>query len=576
MASDVRPGSQPLGPAVAGFLRTARFKPALLDALRGYTGRQFQNDVVAGLVVGVVALPLAIAFAIASGAEPSYGLITAALAGALVAVLGGSRVQIAGPTGAFVVILAKVTAEHGFPKLLVATFLAGILLFLFGFLRLGTLIKFIPYPVTTGFTAGIAVIIFFGQGFNILGLGGRPPRETLHIVEAISQRVPDINAHAVLLTLATIFIIVGAKRYVPRIPGPALALIALTFFVAFVPLLNVPIVDDLYDIPQGLPTVAFPALTLSVVQEMLPSAVTIALLGAIESLLSAVVADGMIGTKHDSNQELMGQGLANLIIPFFGGFAATGAIARTATNVQNGGRTPVAAIVHGAVVFLVLIAAGPLAAKIPMAVLAGILAVVAWNMSERHRFAQLLRMPAADALVLLTTFGLTILVDLTVAVIVGIGLAAALFIGRMSRLSQISLTDPESESVRKQHDLEGKDVPPGVMVYSIDGPFFFGAADSFQETMANIGRKAKVVIFRMRRVPYLDATGLNALSTVHKHLSRQGSVLIISAPQTQPLEMMMRGGLLKQLGDQNIRPNIDESLKRARELLGLPVPASPA
>ncbi|HLE47180.1 MAG TPA: SulP family inorganic anion transporter [Candidatus Thermoplasmatota archaeon] len=574
--------SPPPQPTLRQLRRFLHFKPAFIEALRGYKAGTFYSDVMAGLVVGIVALPLAIAFSIASGADPRAGLVTAALAGFVVALFGGSRVQIAGPTGAFVVILYGITQGYGFEKLLIATFIAGVLLFLFGLFRLGQLIKFIPYPVTTGFTAGIAVIIFLGQVPDLLGLrpslaaaGATIPADALGKVEVIAAHIDGLSLAAVGVAVATIIIIQAVKRIIPKVPGPAVALALLTPLAYFLPqLANIQTVGDLFTIPQGLPTFDFPEFSGSTLREMFVPSITIALLGAIESLLSAVVADGMAGTKHDSNQELMGQGLANMIVPLFGGIAATGAIARTGTNVQMGARTPVASVVHGLVVLAVLIAAAPLVAYIPMAVLAGILAVVSWNMSERHRFAQLLKMPLADAGVMLATFALTILIDLTVAVEIGMVLAAALFIGRMSAVTSVNLTVAEDDPLYKLHSLEGKDIPAGVQLYTIEGPFFFGAAEKFQAIIERIGKEPKVVIFRVRRVPYLDATGLNAFSIAVHQLQRHNIVVVLSAVQTQPLDMMMRSGFTKLIGDDNIQPNIDAALARVRIVLGLPAVAT--
>ena len=567
------PSSPPPALRLGEFLRTIRFRPAIMDSFHDYKTTQFTTDVLAGLVVGIVALPLGIAFAIASGADPRAGLVTAALAGFLVGALGGSRVQIAGPTGAFVVILYGIVQGYGFEKLLVAGFLAGVMLLFFGLLRLGTLIKFIPYPVTTGFTAGIAVIIFLGQLPHILGLqlneiGVSVPADTIEKLEVLGAHIDRFSTRAFAVTLMAIVIIQLTKRFIPRLPGPAVALVLLTPLVVFVPMFHVQTVGELYTIPNGFPTPSLPDVSPLVLREMLVPAFTIALLGAIESLLSAVVADGMAGTKHDSNQELMGQGLTNMIIPLFGGIAATGAIARTGTNVQLGARTPVASLVHGGVVLVVLLSAGPLVAYIPMAVLAGILAVVSWNMSERHRFAKLLKMPIGDAGVMLATFILTVLVDLTVAVEVGMVLAAALFLGRMAQTSQVNIITPDTDPLYQQHSLEGKEIPPGVILYSIDGPFFFGAAEKFQETMERIAKLPKVIIFRMRRVPYIDATGINAFTTTVQQLQKRGVIVMCSGIQSQPLDLMLRSGFASVIGDENILPNIDAALARARTVLG--------
>lgn len=554
-----------------------RFRPAWVDALKTYSPPHFQQDLVAGLVVGIVALPLAIAFAIASGADPRSGLVTAALAGMIVAILGGSRVQVVGPTGAFVVILYAVTQGHGPEKLFVATFMAGVLLFLMGLFRLGNLIKFIPYPVTTGFTAGIAVIIFLGQVQHILGLrlneiAVKVPGDGIGALEVVLTHLGRVQWPALAMAVGTILVIHLVKRAIPRVPGPAVALFLLTFVAYAVPGLGVQTVGNLFTIPQGLPAFAWPDFSVATMREMAPSALTIALLGSIESLLSAVVADGMTGFRHDSNQELMAQGIANVTVPLFGGIAATGAIARTATNVQVGARTPVAAFAHGVIVFAVLVFAAPLVSHVPMAVLGGILAVVAWNMSERQRFRQLLRMPLSDAGVMLATFGLTVLVDLTFAVSVGMVLAAALFLGRMSNISQVNVINPDNDPRYRQHSLEGKEIPPGVVVYSVDGPFFFGAAERFEEVLQRTAKDPKIVVFRMRHVPYVDATALNAFVVAVRQLQKRGAAVVLSAVQSQPLDLMMRSGFTGIVGDENIQPNIDAALARARQLLGVPAP----
>jgi SulP family sulfate permease len=573
------PAPRPLLDALGGILAGIRFRPVIFEAMRGLTGAQLRRDVTSGLVVGVLALPLAIAFAIASGADPRAGLVTAAVAGFVAALLGGSRVQVTGPTGAFVVVLYAIVQDHGISKLFVAVALAGAILVIMGLLRAGDLIKYIPYPVTTGFTAGIAVIIFLGQIPHLLGLrldsiGVVVPAGTFGKVFVVVEHVGRTQWVALALGASAVAVIMAGKRLAPSVPGPVVALVGLTLVALWGPLTAAERVGDLYSIAQGPPTFAWPEFSLATILEMLPSAFVIALLGAVESLLSAVVADGMTGTRHDSNQELMAQGAANLVVPLFGGIAATGAIARTATNVQNGGRTPIAGITHALVVLAVLVAAAPLAALVPMAVLAGILIVVAWNMSERHRFAQVLRMPAADAAVLLTTFGLTVLWDLTVAVGVGIVLAALLFIGRMGEVSHVRLSVPDEDVVHHQDALSGREVPPGVVVYSVDGPFFFGAATRFQEVLERIGKEPRVVIFRMRRVPFIDATGLMALSGVVEHLGRQGCQLVLSAPQSQPMDIFLRSGFAARLGDANLQPNIDAALARARQIVGSDAPTS--
>lgn len=552
------------------------FRPVVFASLKGYSGPTFQRDLLAGLVVGVVSLPLAIAFAIASGADPRAGLITAAVAGTLAALFGGSRLNVTGPTGAFVVILYGIVQGHSIEKLLVAVVMAGILLFLMGALRLGSLIKFIPYPVTTGFTAGIAVIIFLGQLQHILGLrlNGlvndlhvKVPGDAIGIVETVGAHAERIGWHALAVAFATVLIVQLVKRFIPRVPGPAVALVVMTPIAFLVPGLHLQTVGDLYTIPSGLPTVRVPDFSLATMKEMFPSAITIALLGAIESLLCAVVADGMTGQRHNSNQELMGQGIANVASPFFGGIAATGAIARTATSVQSGARTPVASLVHAGVVLVVLLVAAPYVAYVPMAVLGGILAIVAWNMSERQRFKQLLRMPVADAGVMVTTFTLTVLVDLTTAVEVGLILAAALFVARMASVSQVNVIDPQTDPRYRSHSLEGKEIPAGVVVYSVDGPFFFGAAERFDGVLNQVSKVPRVVIFRMRQVPYLDATALNAFTTTIQDFLKRGTHVLLSGVQGQPFDMMVRSGLVAKVGAANMMTNIDVALERARGLL---------
>lgn len=550
-----------------------------MESLRGYTLRDLGSDATAGLVVGAVAIPLAIAFSIASGAAPANGLVTVVIAGAIAALAGGSRFLVTGPTGAFVVVLAGIVAEHGLPKLLVAVVLAGALLVLAGLFRLGAAIKFIPYPVTVGFTAGIAVVIFAGQLPDLFGVSlAAPPSEPLlkawETLVAVAEGL--WNPWSFGLAVATVACIQAIKRWVPRVPGPVVALVLFTALAHWAgPALAssgdaVTTVGDRFTIPRGLPAPQVPEglFSLATVREMLPSAITIALLGAIESLLAAVVADGMTRQRHDSNMELVGQGLANLAAPLFGGIAATGAIARTAASVQNGARSPVASLVHVAVVTAVLYALAPLAGLVPMAVLAGILAVVAWNMSERRHFAKMLRMPRGDAAVLLVTFGLTVAVDLTVAVAVGLLLAVALFLQRMSTLTRVGPL-ASVEDAPAPYRFAAEDIPPGVVVYSIDGPFFFGAVEQFQQTVAQVAKPPKVVVLRMRDVHYLDATGVNALETAIEGLRRHGSRVLLSSVQAAPLDLLQRSGSMKAIGDGNVFRTTPDALAEARRLLGL-------
>lgn len=546
-----------------------RFRPAAVDAFRGYTREQFLRDALAGLVVAVVALPLAIAFAIASGAEPHAGLVTVVVAGILVALLGGTRFGVAGPTSSFVVVLDAIVVRHDgdVGPLLVAVFVAGVLLVLAGVFRLGTVLKLIPYPVTTGFTAGIAVTIFLGQLPDLLGLDlGRLPAEPLGRLAVVARHVADADLLTLGVALATVGVIQLMKWKAPRVPGPIVALVGLTGLVAVLGL-GVDTVGARFSIPRGMGAPELPDLGLASIEAALPDALVIAFLCAIESLSTAVVADGMAGTRHDSNQELMGQGLANMVSPLFGGLPAVGAIARTATNIQAGGRTPMASIVHALIVLLVLYAAAPLAGLIPMAVLAGILAVVAWNVSQRRRVFRFLRMPKADAAVMLGTFAITIVFNLAAAIVVGLLLSSAIFMRRMGDMAHVEVVDPKRDEHPFGHSVREEDVPEGVTLYSIDGPFFFGAADRFQETMARVARPPRLVILRMRAVPYLDATGLNALEDAITGLQKRGTTVFLAGIQSQPLDLMERSGAVKVVGDENLFKDTVQALAEARRRL---------
>ena len=548
-----------------------RFRPALLKALRGYSRARLLRDATAGLIVGVVAIPLALAFAIASGVKPEAGLATAAVAGLLISMLGGSRVQIGGPTGAFVVIVYGIVVQHGVEGLAIATLMAGVLLVLFGVLRLGRIIEFIPEPVIVGFTAGIGAIIFIGQLKEGLGLTVQLPPEALGKLWVMGHHLREANPAAIALALGTIATVVLVRRFIPRVPGHVVAL--LVFTAAAIALgLGVETIHSRFgDLPHGLPTPSLPHVTLGRLRDLLPSALTIALLGAIESLLSAVVADAMIEDRHDPSQELVAQGIANLASPLFGGMPATGAIARTATNVQNGASSPVAGIIHAIVVLVSVTFLAGTMGRIPLAVLAGILVVVAWNMSDVPRLLEIRRMPRADAAILVTTFALTVLVDLVVAVEVGMVLASFLFMLRMSQVAHVEAIDIEGgdldDSGIRQQPISSKDVPKGVMAYSIDGPFFFGAAERFERTIARIKGYPPVVIFRMRHVPYMDHTGVSAMESVVRTFTRHGSTVILSALRPEPMRTMRRAGLLDVIGEENVCPDIDIALRRARRIL---------
>jgi SulP family sulfate permease len=551
------------------------FIPKLVTTLHGYTREQLVRDLTAGVIVGIVALPLSIAFAIASGVTPDRGLYTAIVAGFVISVLGGSRVQIGGPTGAFVVIVYGIVQRYGVGGLTVATLMAGVLLIGFGLARLGTTIRFIPHPLITGFTAGIAIIIASGEVKDALGLRmGAVPADFIERFQVFAAHVGTINGGAVAICVASIVIIALWPRVSRRIPSPLVALLVTTI-AAHVLSLDVETIGSRFgSLAASLPHPVVPHLSFADVTRLVRPAFTIALLGAIESLLSAVVSDGMIGGRHRSNMELVAQGVANIASPLFGGIPATGAIARTATNIKNGGRTPVAGIMHAVTVLLVTLFFGRWAALIPMATLAGILLVVAYQMSEWRVFRAELTSPRSDVLVLLATFFLTVLVDLTVAIEVGMVLAAFLFMHRMASLTNITPVTGDMTDEEAGDDLTSPVVPPGVEIYEINGPFFFGAAETFKDTLARVARKPKVLILRMRRVPVMDATGLHALSDVVVRSRRDGTIVLLAEVQPQPLETMRRSVLIDDIGEEHVCATIDEALAlasdelEARQLLG--------
>jgi SulP family sulfate permease len=555
----------------------AEFTPKLFTVLReGYSSAQFSKDLMAGIIVGVVALPLAIAFAIASGVKPEQGLYTAIIAGFLISALSGSRVQIGGPTGAFIVIIYGIVEKYGYDGLATATLLAGGMLILMGLARLGTVIKFIPYPVTVGFTAGIALIILVGQMRDFFGLTmEKVPSEFIEKVEAFAAHAGSVNPWAAVIAVATVLTILLWPSITRRIPGSLVAIIATT---AAVQLLNIPIetIGSRFGaVPNTLPAPHLPNINWELCKLMFSPALTIALLAGIESLLSAVVADGMTERRHRSNMELIAQGAANLASPLFGGIPATGAIARTATNIKNGGRTPVAGIVHALTLMLIMLFFGEWAALIPMATLAGILAIVAWNMSETHLFIKMFRGPKSDIMVLISTFLLTVLVDLTVAIQVGVVLAALLFMRRMAEVTQVGyvtnmLNAEEEENPDDPLRLNRRKVPAGVEVFEVSGPFFFGAADKFKSAIGEVEAKPRILILRMRHVLSLDATALQALESVYSRSRREQTTLILSGVHAQPLIALERSGLLDKIGEDNVHGNIDDALNQARALLGLP------
>ena len=553
--------------------------PKLATTLKDYSREQFTRDLIAGVIVGIVALPLAIAFAIASGLSPERGLYTAIVAGFLISLLGGSRVQIGGPTGAFVVIVSGIVQQHGVNGLIVATLLAGVMLVAFGLLRFGGAIKFIPYPVTIGFTSGIALIIFSSQIRDLLGLEMQSvPSAFLPKWDAYVHAFESVNPWAVVIAGATLTIILVWPRISTKIPGPFVALIATTLLAQLLHLPVETIGARFGEIHAGLPRPTLPHVSLDSVTPLAGAAFTIALLAAVESLLSAVVADGMIGGRHRSNMELVAQGVANIASPLFGGMPATGAIARTATNVKNGGRTPVAGMTHAITLLLITLFFGRWAGLIPLATLAAILVVVAFHMSEWRTFVSEFRAPKSDVAVLLTTFLLTVLVDLTVAIEVGMVLAAFLFMRRMAEVTNISVlthefTDPVDDFEHDPNAVRNRVIPEGVQVYEITGPFFFGAAETFKDRVGRIAGKPKVLIIRMRHVLAIDSTALHALRELVHRSRNEGMLVVLSDVHAQPVVALERSGLYDELTEDNVHGNIDDALNRAREYLGLqPLP----
>ena len=553
------------------------FRPKLVDTLRNYSRADFMRDLMAGVIVGIVALPLAIAFGIASGVSPEKGIITAVIAGFVVSLLGGSRVQIGGPTGAFIIIVYGIVQEYGEAGLLVATLMGGVLLLLMGLFRLGTVIKFIPYPIIVGFTSGIAVTIFTTQVADIFGLdfgGEKVPGDFIEKWALYFRHFDTVNWWNTLVAVLSIAIIALTPKLMRRIPGSLVAIVVMTAAVwalrRYAGIDSIDTIGDRFTIRSELPAAALPALDWEAVRSLFPVAVTIALLGAIESLLSATVADGVIEDRHDSNTELIAQGAANLLTPLFGGIPATGAIARTMTNINNGGRTPVAGIVHAVVLLLILLLLMPLAQYIPMACLAGVLVVVAYNMSGWRTFKALLRNPRSDVAVLLITFFLTVVFDLTVAIEVGLLIACVLFLKRVMETTEISVIrdeiDPSAGTDLTLHE-EHLTVPEGVEVYEINGPYFFGIATKFEELMAQMGDRPRVRVIRMRKVPFIDSTGLHNLTTLCEMSRREKIEVVLSGVNEQVHGALERAGIIEMLGGENVCPNIHVALERAARLV---------
>lgn len=549
------------------------FQPKLFSTLKNYTKTDFTTDLMAGIIVGIVALPLAIAFGIASGVSPEKGIITAIVAGFIISFLGGSKVQIGGPTGAFIVIIYGIIQEYGIEGLMVATMMAGVLLILLGIFKLGTIIKFIPYPIIVGFTSGIAVTIFTTQIADIFGLqfgGEKVPGDFIGKWILYFHHFDTVNWWNVIVSLVSIFIIAITPKFSKKIPGSLVAIILVTVGVYLLKMYGgitcIDTIGDRFSIKAQLPEAAVPALDWEAIKNLFPVAITIAVLGAIESLLSATVADGVIGDRHDSNTELIAQGIANFVSPIFGGIPATGAIARTMTNINNGGKSPVAGIVHAVVLLLILLFLMPLAQYIPMACLAGVLVIVSYNMSGWRVFKGLLKNPKSDVTVLLITFFLTVIFDLTVAIEVGLVIACVLFMKRVMETTQISVItdeiDPNKESDLEVHE-EHLIIPNGVEVYEINGPYFFGIATKFEEIMARLGDRPKIRIIRMRKVPFIDSTGIHNLTTLCEMSQKENIHIILSGVNESVHAVLEKSGFYELLGKENICSNINEALEVA-------------
>ncbi len=573
------------------------FKPRLLECTKGYNKEAFMKDLMAGIIVGIVALPLAIAFGIASGVSPEKGIITAIVAGFIISLLGGTKVQIGGPTGAFIVIIYGIVnnPEYGVQGLLIATILAGVMLVALGVCKMGAVIKFIPYPIIIGFTAGIALTIFTTQMGDVLGLTQEATTQAGEIVRvplktpgdfvgkwiAYAQNINTFNLWNFIVAIGSLLVIIFSPKALAKVPvlnkipgslyGILIGTGAVLLIKQLMPEVQIDTIGDRFHIQAQLPAMVVPEFTMETVTNLMPIAFTIAILGAIESLLSAAVADGVISDRHDSNTELIAQGVANIVSPLFGGIPATGAIARTMTNINNGGRTPIAGIIHAIVLLLILLVLMPLAEYIPMACLAGVLVVVSYNMSGWRTFKGLLKNPKSDVIVLFVTFFLTVVFDLTVAIEVGLILACALFMKRIMETTQISVIEkeinPDEEAdmhVSDQHLI----IPEGCAVYEINGPYFFGIANKFDELQTNIGRhRPKVRVIRMRRVPFIDSTGIHNLQTLIEMNHADGIHIILSGVNEKVHQQLEKSGFYNIMDSNHICPHIDVALERAREFL---------
>ena len=552
------------------------FKPRLLHCLKNYNRKSFIADLMAGLIVGIVALPLAIAFGIASGVSPEKGIITAIVAGFIISALGGSKVQIGGPTGAFIIIIYGIIQQYGFEGLTIATIMAGVFLILFGLLRLGTIIKFIPYPIVVGFTSGIAVTIFTTQIKDLFGLDiTNVPADFFDKWVCYFQNFSTADLWSSIVGVGSV-VIMFIPKISKKIPGSLIAIIVMTVLALvlkeFAGITSIETIGDRFSISNNLPEAEVPVLTWEGIKGLVSPALTIAVLGAIESLLSAEVADGVIGDHHKSNTELIAQGVANLVTPLFGGIPATGAIARTMTNINNGGRTPIAGIIHAVVLLLIFLFLMPLAKYIPMACLAGVLVVVSYGMSGWRSFKALMKNPKGDVSVLLITFFLTIIFDLTVAIEVGLIIACLLFMRRMSESTDVhvisnEINPDEETSDMKLGNLEHLTIPEGVEVYEINGPYFFGAGNRFEEIMATLGDRPQVRVIRMRKVPFVDSTGIHNLTNLCEMSKKEGIQIVLSGVTERVNSQLSKAGFYTIVGEKNICSHVDEALERAKEII---------
>ena len=552
------------------------FYPRLLSTIKHYDKKTLSADIMAGIIVGIVALPLAIAFAIASGVTPEKGIITAVVAGLIISVFGGSKVQIGGPTGAFIIIIYGIIQQYGIEGLTIATLMAGAFLVLFGLLRLGTIIKYIPYPIIVGFTSGIAVTIFTTQIKDLFGLQiTNIPSDFIEKWGAYAQNINTIDIWSALIGILSVIIIAIMPRFSKKIPGSLVAIIVMTILALVLKntlgITSIETIGDRFAISNQLPDAQVPQMSWETIKGLVSPALTIAILGAIESLLSATVADGVIGDHHDSNTELMAQGLANIAAPLFGGIPATGAIARTMTNINNGGKTPISGIVHAVVLLLIFLFLMPLAQYIPMACLAGVLVIVSYGMSGWRSFKELMKNPKSDVAVLLITFFLTIIFDLTIAIEVGLIIACLLFMKRMAETTDVKVImdeiDPNDELDITKGNLEHLTIPKGVEVYEINGPYFFGAGNRFEEIMATLGDRPRVRVIRMRKVPFVDSTGIHNLTNLCIMSQKEGIQIVLSGVNSTVRSTLEKSGFNELVGENNICSHINLALKRANEII---------